>query len=91
MTQRGAGRGVDLNQLKLNWITSHTQRPKQRIIRIDIDFKNAFNLMSQDAIWAVMRAYNIPDIDLLEAIYSQTTACITLTMLVAQLLLSSRE
>ena len=31
--------------------------------------------MSQDALWAVMRAYNIPDVDLLEAIYSQTTAC----------------
>ena len=31
--------------------------------------------MSQDALWAVMRAYNIPDVDLLEAIYSRTTAC----------------
>jgi hypothetical protein len=70
-----AGRGVDLNQLKLDWITSETQRLKQRIIRIDIDFKNAFNSMSQDALWAVMRAYNIPDVDLLEAIYSRTTAC----------------
>jgi hypothetical protein len=70
-----AGRGVDLNQLKLDWINSEAQRLKQRIIRIDIDFKNAFNSMSQDAIWAVMRAYNIPDVDLLEAIYSRTTAC----------------
>jgi hypothetical protein len=31
--------------------------------------------MSQSALWAVMRAYNIPDADLLEAIYSRTTAC----------------
>jgi hypothetical protein len=31
--------------------------------------------MSQSALWAVMRAYNLPDIDLLEAIYSRTTAC----------------
>ena len=31
--------------------------------------------MSQDALWAVMRAYNFPDVDLLEAIYSRTTAC----------------
>jgi hypothetical protein len=69
-----SGRGVDLNQLKLDWITSEAQRLKQRIIRIDIDFKNAFNSMSQDALWAVMRAYNIPDVDLLEAIYSRTTA-----------------
>ena len=38
-----AGRGVDVNQLKLDWITSEAQRLKQRILRIDIDFKNAFN------------------------------------------------
>ena len=69
-----AGRGVDLNQLKLDWITSEAQRLKQRIIRIDIDFKTAFNSMSQDALWSVMRAYNIPDVDLLEVIYSRTTA-----------------
>jgi hypothetical protein len=65
-----AGRGVDLNQLKLDWITSEAQRLKQRIIRINIDFKNTFNSMSQS-----VRAYNLPDIDLLEAIYSRTTAC----------------
>ena len=50
-----AGREVVLNQLKLDWITSEEQRLKQRIIRIDIDFKNAFNSMSQSALWAVMR------------------------------------
>jgi hypothetical protein len=70
-----AGRGVDLNQLKLDWVTSEAKRLKQRIIRIDIDFKNAFNSMSQTALWAVMRAYNIPDVDLLEVIYGRTTAC----------------
>ena len=31
--------------------------------------------MSQTALWAVMRAYNIPDVDLLEVIYGRTTAC----------------
>jgi hypothetical protein len=70
-----AGRGVDLNQLKLDWVTSEARRLRQRIIRIDIDFKNAFNSMSQTALWAVMRAYNIPDVDLLEVIYGRTTAC----------------
>ena len=38
---------MDLNQLKLDWVTSEAKRLKQRIIRIHIDFKNAFNLMSQ--------------------------------------------
>ena len=45
-----AGRGVDLNQLKLEWITSEAKRLKQRMIQIDIDFKNAFNSMSQSAL-----------------------------------------
>ena len=58
-----AGRCVDLNQLKLDWITSEAKRLKQRMIRIDIDFKNAFNSMSQSALWEVMRAYNIPDVE----------------------------
>ena len=31
--------------------------------------------MSQTVLWAVMRAYNIPDVDLLEVIYERTTAC----------------
>jgi hypothetical protein len=72
-----AGRGVDLNQR----VTSETQRLKRRIFRLDIDFKNAFNAMGQvqchrsSALWAILRANNIPDVDLLEAIYSTTTAC----------------
>ena len=52
-----AGRGVDLNQLKLYWITSEAQRLKRRVFRIDIDFKNAFNSMSQSLLWAVLRAH----------------------------------
>ena len=70
-----AGKGIDLYHLKLDWITSEAKRLKQRMTRIDIDFKNAFNSMSQSALWEVMRVYNIPDVDLLEAIYGRTTAC----------------
>jgi hypothetical protein len=54
-----AGRGVDPNQLKIDWITSESKHLKQRILGIDIDFKNAFNLMSQSALCSVMRAYNL--------------------------------
>ena len=68
-----AGRGVDLNQLKLDWITCESKPLKQRMIRIDIDFKNVFNSMSQSAHWEVMRSYNIPDVDLLEVIYDRRT------------------
>ena len=53
---------MDLNQLKLDWITSEAQRLKKRIFHIDIDFKNAFNAIN---------------VDLLAAIYSRTTACMS--------------
>ena len=67
------GRGVDVNQAKMDWLTQEAHRLQQRFFRIDIDFKNAFNSMSQSALWAIMRAYNIPDVDLLEAIYKKTS------------------
>ena len=35
--------------------------------------KNAFNAMSQAALWQVMRMFKIPDVDLLEQIYEDTT------------------
>ena len=41
--------------------------------RVDVDFKNAFNAMSQAALWAVMEELNIPDVDLLKALYANAT------------------
>jgi hypothetical protein len=40
-----------------------------------VDFINAFNAMSQpaEALWAVMRAYGIPDVDLLMSLYEHST------------------
>jgi hypothetical protein len=43
------------------------------VYRVDVEFTNAFNAMSQAALWKVMRAYGIPDIDLLESIYEHST------------------
>jgi hypothetical protein len=45
-----SGRGVDFNQLKFDWITSEAHRLKRPLFRIDIDFKNAINSMSQCAL-----------------------------------------
>ena len=44
-------------------------------VRVDVDFINAFNAMSQpaEALWAVMRAYGIPDVDLLMSLYEHST------------------
>jgi hypothetical protein len=43
------------------------------VYRVDVDFTNAFNAMSQAALWAVLRAYGIPDVDLLMSLYEYST------------------
>jgi hypothetical protein len=43
------------------------------VYRVDVDFTNAFNAMSQAALWAVMRAYGISDVDLLVSLYEHST------------------
>jgi hypothetical protein len=35
--------------------------------------ETAFSAMSQAAIWKIMRAYGIPDVDLLESLYAHST------------------
>ena len=59
------GRSTDINLTKLEWVTRETLTQGKRMYRVDVDFTNAFNAMSQAALWAVMRAYGIPDVDLL--------------------------
>jgi hypothetical protein len=43
-----------------------------RVYRVDVDFKNAFNAMNQAALWKIMESYNIPDVDLLKAVYEHS-------------------
>ena len=57
----------------MEWITEEAQRQGKRVLRVDIDFRNAYNSMNQAALWAVMRAFGIPDVDLLEKLYQHTT------------------
>jgi len=58
---------------KVHFIQQEAQRQGKRVYRVDIDFKNTFNAMSQAALWQVMRMFEIPDVDLLEQIYEGAT------------------
>ena len=40
---------------------------------MNVDFENAFDSVPHENLWTVLRAFKIPDIDLLEAIYSVAT------------------
>jgi hypothetical protein len=55
----------DINVCKLYNLTREAQRLKGRFLRVDIDFKSAFNSMSQVSLWEILEAYGIPDVDLL--------------------------
>jgi hypothetical protein len=59
---------------KLDFITRETQKKiSNTFVRIDVDFENAFNSMPHENLFAVLWAFEIPDIDLLETIYSVAT------------------
>ncbi len=66
---RRQGRSTDINLTRLEWITREALAQGKRVYRVDVDFTNAFNAMSQAALWAVTRAYGIPDVDLLVSLY----------------------
>jgi len=51
------GRCVGINMQKVHFIQQEAQRQGRRVYRVDIDFKNAFNAMSQAALWQVMRVF----------------------------------
>jgi hypothetical protein len=67
------GRSTDINLTKLEWVTREALTQGKRVYRVDVDLTNAFNAMSQAALWAVMRAYGIPDVDLLMSLYEHST------------------
>jgi len=47
----------------LYFITHEAQKQGKRVYRVDIDFKNTFNAMSQAALWKVIEFFKIPDAD----------------------------
>jgi len=53
----------------MHCIQQEARRQGKKVYRVDINFKNTFNAMSQAAHWQVMRRFKIPDVDLLEQIY----------------------
>ena len=67
------GRSTDINMRKIQHLTDAAKKAGIQIFRCDVDFRNAFNSMSQAALWAVLRRLNIPDVDLLENLYRHTT------------------
>jgi len=64
---------VGINMQKVHFIQQEARRQGKRDYRVEIDFKNDFNAMSQAALWQVMRMFKISHVDLLEQIYEGAT------------------
>jgi len=58
---------------KVHFIQQEARRQGKRVYRVDINFKHAFNAMSQAALWRVMKMFKIRDVDSLEQIYEGAT------------------
>jgi len=67
------GRSVNINMQQMHFVTYEAHRQGKRVYRVDIDFRNACNAMSQAALWHVMNMFHVPDVDLLEQIYDSAT------------------
>jgi hypothetical protein len=71
-------RGCDINMHKLDFITRESQKKTSNaFVRIDVDFENTFNSVPHEHLFAVLRAFEIPDIDLLESVYAVATVSLT--------------
>ncbi len=69
-----ARRGCDINMHKLDFITREAQKKTSNaFVRIDVDFENAFDSVPHEHLFAVLRAFEIPDIDRLESVYAVAT------------------
>jgi len=66
-------REVGAMQEVVSLIQQKARRRGKRVYRVDIDFQNAFNAMSQAALWWGMRMVKIPDFHLLEQIHEGAT------------------
>jgi len=53
------GRIVNNNMQKMHFVTHEAHRQGKRVYRVDMDFRNAFNKMSQEALWHVMNIFHM--------------------------------
>jgi len=44
-----------------------------KLIRVDLDFKNAFNSAGHSSLWKILEGFGWPDVSLLSSIYEHST------------------
>ena len=69
-------RGVPLPYQKMAWLAEYAQKQGRALLRTDIDLINFFNSVNHSCMFAVMRAFGFPDVDLLESLYDNAAMVI---------------
>ena len=70
-------RGVQIVVQRAHWVQQQAMKESGILIRIDLDFKNAFNSVGHSCRWATLRGLGVPDVDFLEDLYSKSWMKIT--------------
>jgi len=65
---------------RAHWVQQQAMKESGTLIRIHLDFKNSFNLAGHSCLWAILRGLGVPDVDILEDLYSQSWMKITVGM-----------
>ena len=70
-------RGVQMVVQRAHWVQQQAMKECGAVIRIDLDFKNAFNSAGYSCLWAILRGLGVPEVDFLEELYSKSWMKIT--------------
>jgi len=62
---------------RAHWVQQQAKKECGTVIRIDLDFKNAFNSAGHSCLWAILRGLGVPDVDFLDELYSKSWMKIT--------------
>jgi len=47
-------------------------KPDTKLIRVDLDFNNAFNSAGYPSLWKILEGFSISDVSLLSSIYERS-------------------
>jgi len=74
-----AHQGVQMVVQRAHWVQQQAMKESGTLIRIDLNFKNAFNSAGHSCLWAILRGLGVPDVDFLEDLYSKSWMKITVS------------
>jgi len=57
---------------RAHWVQQQAMKNCGTLIRIDQEFKNSFDSAGHSCLWAILRGLEVPDVDFLEALYSNS-------------------